>query len=312
MAGEFSVIQVGPLPPLAVAMLQQHFNVIQWNETDKSKVVQKALGTVQGLATTGKAPVDRVLMDRFPHLRIIACLGAGADGIDAEWAARRGIAITTTSEVLAADVADVAMGLIITLARDFQGAGNFVQSGQWSEGRYRLGIALAGSRLGIVGLGNIGNALARRAAIFGMEIGYHTRRMRPGSPFHFFAGLTEMARWSRFLAVCCPGGAETEHLVGSDVLNALGAEGYLINVARGSIVDEAVLASALRKGTIAGAGLDVFEAEPYPEPSLLDSPRAVLLPHIGSATHETRTAMAKAMVQSLRTALMSPAEPEFR
>jgi lactate dehydrogenase-like 2-hydroxyacid dehydrogenase len=201
--------------------------------------------------------------------------------------------------VLASDVADVAMGLIIATARDLFGADQFVRSGGWTAGKYPLARSLKGARLGIVGLGAIGSALAGRAEAFGMAIGYHTRRVVSRSPYPHFESVPDLAGWCDFLALCCPGGPATYRLADARVLGALGAKGFLINVARGSVVDEAALAEALQSGVIAGAGLDVFEDEPRPHPALLGCPKTVLLPHIGSATTETREAMARAMVDAL-------------
>lgn len=297
------VLQVGALPNQAMEMMRERFVLHQAIGGDG---MPGANGNeIRGIATTGKTKVGRPLILGLPKLEIISCLGAGSEGIDGQAAVERNIAIATTSVVLASDVADVAMGLILDLARDIVGADRFVRSGDWSAGRYPLGTSLAGARLGIVGLGNIGAALARRAAAFDMEVGYYGRSQRPETPWRYFADLADMAGWCRYMALCCPGGAATYRLVSSDVLRALGPDGYLVNVARGSVVDEAALASAVSNGTIAGAGLDVFEDEPRPHPALLGNPRVTLLPHIGSATYETRQKMARAMVAALETALLS-------
>jgi lactate dehydrogenase-like 2-hydroxyacid dehydrogenase len=297
------VLQVGALPDQATALIREHFVLHQDNGCDR---LPEGVGgsEIRGIATTGKAIIGRELISRLPRLEIISCMGAGSDGIDEEVAAARDIAIATTSAVLAADVADLAMGLIINLARDIVGADSFVRSGAWSSGRYPLGTSLAGARVGVVGLGNIGTALARRAVAFDMEIGYFGRSRRPNVPWCYFGNLADMAGWCRFMALCCPGGAATARLVSSDVLRALGPDGYLVNVARGSVVDEVALAEAVSSHVIAGAGLDVFEDEPRPHPGLLRSPRVITLPHIGSGTAETRPKMAHAMVTALETALL--------
>jgi len=297
-----SILQVGALPDHAVALLRNRFVLLRADAFDRQS---KAIGAaaIRGIATTGKAAIGRTLLASLPQLEIISCLGAGSDGIDTEAVAERDIAIATTSAVLAADVADIAMGLIVAAARDLVGADRFVRSGGWSAGRYPLGKSLQGARLGIVGLGAIGSALARRAAAFDMEVAYNGRSQRPDTLWRYFADLSDMAEWCAFLALCCPGGPATHHLVSSDVLAALGPDGTLINVARGSVVDEAALAEAVTAGTIAGAGLDVFEDERAPHPALYASARVTLLPHIGSATNETRQMMAEAMVDALEKAL---------
>lgn len=300
ISGRPRILQVGDLPPAAERALAGVFRVQRLGEADD-------LAGIRGIATSGKARIDAGLLGRMPDLEIVSCLGAGVDGVDIDAAAARGIAVENTSKVLADDVADIAIGLVIALARDFRGADRFVRGGGWAERKYPLGTALRGARLGVLGLGTIGAAVARRAEAFGMAVGYHGRRRREDCAYEFFPDLAEMARWCGFLVVSCPGGEATHHLVNASILEALGPEGFLVNVARGSVVDEAALAEALDAGKIAGAGLDVFEDEPHPLPGLVASDRALLLPHIGSATHETRAAMIEAMVGALRTRLLASA-----
>ncbi|HEV7247288.1 MAG TPA: 2-hydroxyacid dehydrogenase [Shinella sp.] len=292
MGGDFSVLQVGEFQDHVVEGLRKRFVLLE-------APLAANLGAIRAIATTGKVEIGRQMISRLPRLEIISCLGAGCEGVDLEAAAERDIEVTTTSRVLAADVADIAMGLILTMARDLAGADRFVRAGHWTAGRYPLGTTLGGAWLGIVGLGNIGSALARRAEAFDMKIAYHTRSPRRELSWHHMADLTAMARQCRFLALCCPGGPATHRLVSADILRALGPDGYLINVARGSVVDEAALVEALETGGIAAAGLDVFQDEPRPHPGLIASPRAVLLPHIGSATLETRQRMAVAMIEAI-------------
>jgi lactate dehydrogenase-like 2-hydroxyacid dehydrogenase len=293
-----SVLQVGPLPPHALGALRRHFVVVE-----AASLPAASLAAIRGIATSGKSPIDSDLLDRLPNLRLVSCLGAGTDGLDLGELERRGIVIATTASVLADDVADIAIGLVIALARDFRGADRFVREGRWAGGKYPLGVGLSGARLGILGLGTIGTAVARRAAALRMAVGYHNRTRQPGTPSRYFDSLSALAEWSQFLVVCCPGGAATHHLVDRRVLEDLGPEAWLVNVARGSVVDEDALADALEVGRIAGAGLDVFEAEPTPSPRLLVRDDVILLPHIGSATQKTRGAMARAMVDALVHAL---------
>lgn len=291
------ILRVGDLPPAALDTLAKNFRLEQAGNAD--------LASIRGIATSGKARIDAALIARMPQLEIVACLGAGVEGVDVDIAAARGIEVATTAHVLADDVADVAMGLVVALARDFRRADRFVRDGGWAGGKYPLGTALRGARLGILGLGTIGSAIARRAEAFGMIVGYHGRRPRADCPYAYFPDLAEMARWCRFLVVSCPGSPATHHLVNADIFQALGPKGSLVNVARGSVVDEAALTAALDAGKIAGAGLDVFDDEPHPLPALLASERTLLLPHIGSATHETRAAMIEAMVEALQRRLLS-------
>lgn len=296
-------MQLGALPDYAIAALATRFDLVAFADEAAAISAAPRLPEVQGLATSGKTTIGAALLECLPALKIISCLGAGTEGIDTDAARERGIAVRTTSHVLAGDVADIAMGLIIATARDLLGADRFVRTGGWVDGKYPLGRSLGGARLGMVGLGAIGSALAHRAQAFGMAIGYHTRRIVPHAPHRHFDSLIDLANWSDFLALCCPGGPATYRLVDAKVLRALGSKGVLINIARGSVVDEAALAEALQGGTIAGAGLDVFEREPHPHAALLDEPGIMLLPHIGSATRETRDAMAGAMVEALAESL---------
>jgi lactate dehydrogenase-like 2-hydroxyacid dehydrogenase len=299
MTQKAQILQVGALPPAAMARLAERFSVAELGSIDALEIASG----IRGIATSGKAAIDAALLDRLPNLRIVSCLGAGTDGLDIALLEQRGIVVANTSAVLAADVADIAMGLVIGLARDLRRADRFVRDGSWRDGKYPLGVALGGARLGIVGLGSIGSAIAARAAAFGMEVGYHNRSPRPGASQRFFDNVVALAAWSRFLVVSCPGGVATRHLVDADVLAALGPDAFLINVARGSVVDEAALVAALTAGSIAGAGLDVFEDEPDPNPALIAHNNAIFLPHIGSATGEARDAMARAMVEALEREL---------
>ncbi len=293
------VLQIGPMPPHALDALRQRFRLL----TEDVLVGGTPRPGIRGIATNGKTSVTSALLDLLPDLRIVSCLGAGTDGLDLQELSRRKVSVATTSRVLANDVADVAMGLTITLARDFSRAHRYVRDGRWEAEKYRLGHALAGARLGILGLGTIGGALAHRAAAFGMEIGYHNRSPRSDTATRYFDSLEELARWCRFLVICCPGGPATYHLVDDSVLEAIGPAGWVINVSRGSVLDERALVAALEAGAIAGAGLDVFEDEPRPLPALLERDDVILLPHIGSATEETRSAMAQAMVDALLRAI---------
>lgn len=303
VSSKIPVLQIGAIPPAAEALLADRFELAAFASEAQALAAVDHLSGVRGIATTGKAPIGAALIRALPGLRVISCLGAGFDGIDVSAARARGVEIVTTSRVLATDVADVAMGLVIATARDFVGADRFVRDGNWSGGRYPLGRSLGGARLGIVGLGNIGKAVARRASAFDMQVAYTARRQVEGVSWSYFAELADLARWSRFLVLCCPGGPATYRLVDGNVLSALGTNGILINVARGSVVDEAALAQAIETCTVAGAGLDVFEEEPNPHPGLLASPRVIVLPHIGSATVETRERMVQAMVDMLASAL---------
>ena len=215
-------------------------------------------------------------------------------------ARQRGIAVSTTPDVLNDCVADLAMGLIIDTARRLSESERFLRAGHWAAGAFPLGRKVTGKRLGIVGLGRIGEALVQRASGFAMAVRYHNRKSLSDSPYGYEPQLIELARWADFLVLTCPGGAATHHLITTPILEALGPQGILINVARGSVVDEAALVAALQRGTLGGAGLDVYAAEPAVPAALRELNNMVLLPHIGSASEETRLQMEQLVLANLQ------------
>ncbi|MEO7007557.1 MAG: 2-hydroxyacid dehydrogenase, partial [Caldimonas sp.] len=247
---------------------------------------------IRAIAASGESKVTRELIAQLPALEIVSVYGVGYDGVDVAAARARGVHVTHTPKVLNDDVADLAIGLMLAVARRIPQADRYVRDGRWPGGPAPLGRKVSGTRLGIVGLGRIGNAIAARAAAFGMSIAYTARSAKSESPYRFFATAEALAAEVDFLIVITPGGAATRKLIDAKVLAALGREGYLINVARGSVVDETSLIQALQQGTIAGAGLDVFENEPNVPDALCALDNVVLTPHIGSGTWQTRGAMA--------------------
>ena len=271
---------------------------------------------VVGLAAGGESVVPGTLLNQLPNLRIVSVFGVGYDGIDVQAALQRNLPVTHTPEVLTDDVADLAMGLVLAVSRSIAQADQHVRQGQWPKAPMPLGRKVSGSRMGIVGLGRIGSAIARRAAAFGMSIAYTARSEKPASGFTYYPTAVELASQVDYLVVITPGGAGTKHLINADVLAALGPRGYLINVARGSVVDEAALVAALLAGGIAGAGLDVFADEPHVPEALWSLPNVVLTPHMASATHQTRQAMADLAFANMQAgingeALRTPV-PEWR
>lgn len=247
---------------------------------------------IRALAASGESRVSRELIAQLPALEIISVFGVGYDGVDVAAAGERGIAVTNTPDVLNDDVADLAIGLMLAVARRIPQADQFVRTGQWSQGPAPLARKVSGARLGLVGLGRIGQTIARRAEAFGMSVAYTARSQKAGSPYRFYPTPQALAAEVDFLVVITPGGAGTRGLINAGVLAALGAKGYLVNVARGSVVDQPALVRALEQGVIAGAGLDVFENEPEVPEALRAMDNVVLTPHIGSATQQTRRAMA--------------------
>lgn len=257
-----------------------------------------ALG-LTAIATRGDFGVDRAVMDRLPGLKVIASYGAGYDGIDIAAAQQRGIAVTNTPDVLSECVADNTFALILATVRRTVFNDKFVRSGKWQHQRAQLTDKVWGEKIGILGLGRIGKAIARRAEAFRMDIAYHGRHRQEGVTYRFYDQLVDMAREVKILVVVTPGGQDTDRLVNREVIDALGPAGTLINVSRGSTVDESELVDALVHGRLAGAGLDVFQDEPHVPDALLALDNVVLQPHSSSATWPARTAMGQLVIDNL-------------
>jgi lactate dehydrogenase-like 2-hydroxyacid dehydrogenase len=254
---------------------------------------------VRAIALAGHLRADEAYMRRFPSLKIISSFGVGYDHIDAKAAARLGIIVTNTPGVLDDEVADTALGLMIMAVRQLPQAERYLRAGLWLKSAYPLTASLRGRTVGIIGLGRIGKAIATRVSSFGLTVVYHGRNPQADVAYRFYASLVDMAKASDILIVVAPGGASTRHIVNAEVLEALGPDGVLINIARGSLVDEAALIEALRSGKILAAGLDVYENEPTVPQELIALPNAVLLPHVGSASVRTRRAMAECVVENI-------------
>ena len=280
--------------------LTQEFSATRlFAATDRAAALKEAAPKVRGLAHSGHADVDAALMDALPKLEIIANFGVGVDQIDLEHAKKRGIIVTNTAGALNECVADCAMGLVLNTLRKFPQAGVYLRAGNWEKSNYPLTTSLGGKTLGILGLGRIGEEIAKRALAFGMKIRYHNRNKKD-VPHAYDPDAVTLAKNSDVLVVITPGGAETDRLVNAAVLDALGPQGYLVNVARGSVVDEPVLLRYLQEKKIAGAGLDVFDHESKVPPEFFTLDNVVLTPHMASATNETRTAMGNLQIENLR------------
>lgn len=264
---------------------------------------------IRAVAAAGDSSVSAALIAQLPALEVISVMGVGYDGVDLPAALARGIAVGHTPGVLNDDVADLALALMLAVSRGIVSADAHVRAGRWPAAGRPLQRKMSGARLGLVGMGRIGRAIAQRALAFGMQVAYTSRQRKDDLPWAFHADVAELAAQSDFLVLITPGGAGTHHLVDARVLAALGPKGYLINVARGSVVDEAALVQALATGAIAGAGLDVFEREPAVPEALWAMEQVVLTPHIGSATHETRQAMAALACDNLRAHLAGQPMP---
>ena len=286
--------------PAEMEELGQYFDLIKlWKEMDPEAVLQERRNDIVAIASFHYVPVSRNLIESLPNLEIIAQFAVGTDNVDLEAAAARGIPVTNTPDVLTEDTADTGMALLLAVARRVAEGDIYVRVGKWFNGPMPLGVCLKGKTVGIVGLGRIGQAVAKRCSGFEMNIIYHGPREKPDQPYKYVGDIHEIARESDFLMLTCPGGPATQHLIDANVLDALGPSGFLINIARGSVVDEPALIEALRSRRIAGAGLDVFAKEPSVPEAFISMDNVVLLPHIGSATVETRTIMGQLVVKNL-------------
>jgi lactate dehydrogenase-like 2-hydroxyacid dehydrogenase len=300
MTAKPTVLQLCPFSTYLETALNERFTVVRWfdmNPAAQTAWLNENGPTVRAVVTGGHVGCNPELMAALPKLRLIAVNGVGVDKVDLPLARSRGVRVSTTPGVLTEDVADLAVGLVIGLLRGVAQADAYVRAGSWVAGDRPLGRKVSGRRFGIVGLGQIGSAIASRLVAFG-PVAY----MGPAPkavPYAYFAQPTALAAASDVLLIACPANAATLHLVNAEVLRSLGPEGYLVNVSRGSIVDETALTAALARGEVAGAALDVFENEPYVPAALRSSERVLLTPHVASATVETRKAMADLVLQNL-------------
>ncbi|HEX2565275.1 MAG TPA: 2-hydroxyacid dehydrogenase [Burkholderiales bacterium] len=283
------------------ATLESEFTVHKLFEAaDKAAFLEERAGKIRGIASFGTLPVDGKLMDALPKLEIVANFGVGVDQINLADAKARKIIVTNTPDVLNECVADTGMALVLNTLRKYPQCEQHLRAGRWVEkGPYPLATSLGGKTMGILGLGRIGEAVAKRAIACGMKIRYHNRNKKD-VPYPYDPDPVALARNSDVLMVVTPGGAETKALVNAKVLDALGPEGFLVNIARGSVIDEPVLLKYLQEKKIAGAGLDVFADEPRVPPEFFTLDNAVLFPHVASATMETRKAMGDLQIENLR------------
>lgn len=268
---------------------------------DLGKLSDEARGSIRGIAVTGLVPTGAAMLARFPKLEIVASFGVGYDHVDSAWAAQYGVIVTNTPDVLTEEVADTALGLLIATLREFIRADKYVRAGRWQTQDYPLSTgSLRDRKVGMVGMGRIGQAIARRLDASLVPVVYHSRNPAPGVAYQHYPNLIEMAKEVDTLVVITPGGPTTAKLINAEALDALGPRGVVINVARGSVIDEAALIDALKSGKILAAGLDVFAAEPNVPEQLRAMDNVVLLPHIGSASVVTRNAMNQLVVDNLK------------
>jgi hydroxypyruvate reductase len=285
------ILVTAPLPPFLYDPLKADYHCHDYYQSSHKPGLLAAEGArIRGLVQGGGTVTPTQLLDQLPKLEIISVFGVGYDGVPVAYCKKRDLKVTNTPDVLTDDVADVALALILMTGRGFVRLNRFAQAGEWEKRGPELTTKLAGRKVGILGLGRIGKAIAQRVAAMGMQVAY-TGRKPQDVPYEYVRDLKALAAAVDFLVVACPGGEATKNIVNAEVLAALGKKGTLVNIARGSIVDEPALVAALKAGTIKGAGLDVFANEPHIPAELFAMENVVLLPHVGSATRETRQAM---------------------
>jgi D-3-phosphoglycerate dehydrogenase len=281
-----SLLVLISLKPTSRVSVEAAFDAIHAPDAAQRAAAIAAHGkTIRAVLTNGTTGLTAAEIDQLPQLELVSALGAGYENLAVDHARERGIVLVNGSGTNADCVADHAFALLLAVVRDVPQLDQATRQGAWRE-TLPMRPNVSGKRLGIAGLGHIGAKVAQRGAGFGMEIGYHNRKPREGSPLRYFDSVERLAQWCDFLVVATPGGAGTRHLIGRTVLNALGPEGFVVNVSRGSVVDTAALAEALTAGTIAGAALDVYESEPHPPEALLALRNVVLTPHVGGRSPE--------------------------
>lgn len=295
------ILQMCALSPELDAALAEHYQVIPWWQSKNTEVLLAEHGAdIAGIATAAPTGVPSSLIEVLPALRVISCRGVGLDKIDLNLAKSRDIQVAGSFGTLSDCVADLAFALLLDVARQVSQSDQYLRQGQWLQARYPLTTRVSGKRLGIVGLGQIGREVAKRASGFNMQVAYNNRRPVSDVPYQHQPSLKALAEWADFLVVCVSGGSETQALIDQEIIEALGPKGYLINVARGTVVDEAALISALENGRLAGAGLDVFAEEPKVPEALIKLSNVVLTPHVASGTVETRQAMEDLLLENLQ------------
>ena len=301
-AEKIDVLLIGPEKPVIAKGLNSTFNVVKLPDANaREKFFSDQAPRIRGMAVAATSErIDGPFMSRFARLEIVSSFGVGYDHIDAAWAGGHGITVTNTPDVLTEEVADTALGLLLCTVREFPQAERYLRSGQWLQGDYPLSKATLRDRtVGLVGMGRIGQAIARRLDAMRVPVVYHSRRPAPDIPYQHYPNLLDMARQVEVLLVITPGGAQTRNLINAEVLAALGREGILVNMARGSVVDEPALIKALQQGTILSAGLDVYAREPHVPAELIAINNVVLFPHLGSASVTTRQRMDQLVVDNL-------------
>ncbi|MEZ5658746.1 MAG: 2-hydroxyacid dehydrogenase [Burkholderiaceae bacterium] len=270
-----------------------------WEAPDRAAMLA-SLSHIEVAVSQSGAGIDAATLDALPALKLVANFGVGLDTYDLADCRRRGVTVTNTPDVLTDEVADLALGLLLATLRRIPAGDRWVREGRWLKGPLPMTLTMRGRRVGVVGLGRIGQAIAARCAAFGVELAYFGPRRKAGFDYRYFDDIVALGQWADTMIAACPGGPETHHLISREALSALGKDGVFVNIARGSVVDQAALVELLAQGSIAAAGLDVFENEPHVPQALIDMEQVVLLPHVGSASVHTRTAMGQLVIDNVQ------------
>ncbi|HEX4779642.1 MAG TPA: 2-hydroxyacid dehydrogenase [Usitatibacter sp.] len=293
------LLMIGPMYKPTQSVLESTYATHKlWEAPDRDAFLASVAGRITAAATTGARGMDDATMAKLPKLKVIGHFGVGVDSVDVGAAKRRGIVVTNTPDVLTEDVADIALALLLSAVRRVPQGDRYVREGKWLKGPMALTQSVQGKKVGIVGLGRIGKAIAKRCEAFNLPVSYHGRNRQPVAyPHH--ADVISLAHEVDILVVAAPGGEDTRGLVGRAALEALGPEGTIVNIARGSVIDEGAMIEALKSGKLGAAGLDVFDKEPQVPAELLALDNVVVQPHVGSATHPTRTAMGQLVIDNI-------------
>ncbi|KAI3716325.1 hypothetical protein L6452_23585 [Arctium lappa] len=294
------VLLTFPMSSYLEQQLDKRFNLFRlWNLPKRNDFFKENAAAIRAVVGNANVGADRELIDSLPALEIVSSFSVGLDKVDLVYCKEKGIRVTNTPDVLTEDVADLAIGLMLSTLRRICECDRYVRGGLWKRGDFKLTTKFSGKKVGIIGLGRIGTAIAKRAEAFNCPISYYSRSEKPESKYKYFPTVVELASNCQILVVACPLTEETRHIINREVIDALGPKGFLINIGRGPHVDERELVSALVEGRLAGAGLDVFEHEPHVPEELFGLDNVVLLPHVGSGTVETRNAMADLVIGNL-------------
>lgn len=294
------IVITGPMYPPTIEDLERTYTAHRlWTAPDRDALLASVADKVTAVASSNSLGINGATMAKLPKLKVIAHFGVGYDTVDMGAARKHGIQVTNTPDVLTEEVADLALALLLATVRRVPQGDRYVREGKWLKGSMALTESVQKKTLGIIGMGRIGRSIAKRAEAFNLRIVYQGPNKKADVSWPYFADPVALAKESDFVMVACPGGEATRNLVNRAVIDAIGPKGFIVNIARGSVIDEPALIEALKEGRIAGAGLDVFADEPRVPQALIDMDNVVLQPHVGSATHQTRKAMGQLVIDNL-------------